>query len=97
MTEQLFSSDFEVFGKVQGVFFRKYTKNRAVELNLLGWCMNTAAGTVKGQIQGSVRQIQEMQHWLQNVGSPSSKVERAVFTAPEKIDSPSFTSFKILH
>ena len=33
---------FEVFGKVQGVFFRKYTKAQAQALGVTGWCRNTA-------------------------------------------------------
>ena len=33
---------FEVFGKVQGVFFRKYTKQQAQALGVTGWCRNTA-------------------------------------------------------
>ncbi|KAG9289550.1 hypothetical protein G9A89_002323 [Geosiphon pyriformis] len=32
---------FEVAGTVQGVWFRKYTKNKAVELNLVGWVCNS--------------------------------------------------------
>lgn len=38
----------------------QHTKIRADELKLTGWCMNTAAGTVKGQVQGNTKQIQEM-------------------------------------
>lgn len=80
--------------------------------------MNTAAGTVKGQMEGNTKQIQEMlegtiellrfcdfsislfvyrQHWLQNIGSPTSKIEKAIFSAPKKIESPSFSDFKIIH
>lgn len=43
---------FEVFGKVQGVSFRQYTLTKASSLGLAGWCMNTAQGTVSGEMQG---------------------------------------------
>jgi acylphosphatase len=48
----LVSVDYEIFGKVQGVFFRKFTAAEANKLKLVGWVMNTDKGTVKGQIQG---------------------------------------------
>ncbi|CAG8773656.1 6327_t:CDS:2, partial [Acaulospora morrowiae] len=31
------SLTYEVFGKVQGVFFRKFTREKAIELKLVGW------------------------------------------------------------
>ena len=43
--------EFEVFGRVQGVFFRKYTKAKAEELGLTGWCRNTHRGTVQGEFE----------------------------------------------
>jgi acylphosphatase len=46
-----FTTDFEVDGRVQGVFFRACTEKKAKELGLVGWVMNTAQGTVKGVCQ----------------------------------------------
>lgn len=43
-----------------GVFFRKHTAKKAIELRLNGWCMNTACGSVKGFIEGPEREINEM-------------------------------------
>uniref|UniRef100_A0A0E9T514 acylphosphatase n=1 Tax=Anguilla anguilla TaxID=7936 RepID=A0A0E9T514_ANGAN len=40
------------FGRVQGVFFRKYTQAEGKKLGLVGWVRNTEAGTVQGQLQG---------------------------------------------
>jgi len=51
---------FEVYGKVQGVFFRKYTKITADSLKLVGWCQNTADGTVIGEAQGLDANIQKL-------------------------------------
>jgi acylphosphatase len=46
-----YSADFEVYGRVQGVFFRASTVEKANALGVVGWIMNTHYGTVKGMIQ----------------------------------------------
>ncbi|MCS5639818.1 MAG: acylphosphatase, partial [Candidatus Marinimicrobia bacterium] len=38
--------DVIIAGRVQGVWFRKYTQNKARELGLTGWVCNEANGTV---------------------------------------------------
>ncbi|KAG7308676.1 hypothetical protein JYU34_005898 [Plutella xylostella] len=87
--------DFEVFGKVQGVFFRKHTLKKAMDLGLKGWVMNTAQGTVVGQAQGPPEVINHFKAWLQNVGSPKSKIEKASFKNEGPIPSLAFKSFEI--
>ena len=82
---------FEVFGRVQGVFFRKYTERKANELGLAGWVRNTSRGSVEGEVaqrstagrshqSESEAALQQMEHWLGKVGSPKSTIERASFT-----------------
>ncbi|KAM3180679.1 hypothetical protein ACTXT7_015827 [Hymenolepis weldensis] len=48
---------FEVFGLVQGVFFRKSTQSQAREYNLVGWVRNNRSGTVEGEAEGAALQI----------------------------------------
>jgi acylphosphatase len=48
----LASADFEVTGRVQGVFFRACTKQKAEELGIVGQVRNTPDGAVAGTIQG---------------------------------------------
>ncbi|XP_039624983.1 acylphosphatase-1-like isoform X2 [Polypterus senegalus] len=48
----LVSVDYEIFGDVQGVFFRKYTEEQGRKLKLVGWVKNTPRDTVVGQVQG---------------------------------------------
>lgn len=91
----LASMDFEVFGKVQGVFFRKHTQRRAFELGLKGWVMNTAQGTVVGQAQGPPAAIEDLKIWLQKIGSPKSRVEKASFKNESPIANCAFRSFDI--
>ena len=49
---------FEVHGRVQRVFFRNHTVDEAVRLGLVGWVANTARGTVTGEAQGPVGQLE---------------------------------------
>lgn len=95
MTEKKIRLEFEVFGKVQGVFFRKYTMNKSRELSLKGWVRNTKGGTVIGIIEGQSDNVEEMKRWLQYIGSPSSKIERAEFKNEKEIDDYSFSDFNI--
>lgn len=87
--------EFEVFGMVQGVFFRKYTKQQADKLSITGWCMNTRDDTVKGEIEGTEDKVNQMKQWLQNTGSPSSRITRAVFSPLKAIDRPAYENFAI--
>ena len=72
---------FQVYGKVQGVFFRKYTQRTAIELGgVNGWIRNTARGTVAGQVAcRSLRKCNKMKVWLQSEGSPRSEIDYAEF------------------
>ncbi|EDV49058.1 uncharacterized protein Dere_GG16952 [Drosophila erecta] len=95
VAKQLFACNFEVFGRVQGVFFRKYTEQEAKRLGVRGWCMNTRDETVKGQLEAPLAELNEMKHWLQTKGSPSSKISKAEFSPAQEIDGYTFTSFAI--
>lgn len=90
-----FLCEFEVFGRVQGVFFRKYTKQQADLLQLTGWCQNTRDDTVKGEIEGPEDKVNQMKQWLQNTGSPSSQITKAVFSQLKAIDTPVHNTFVI--
>ena len=64
----------KVHGKVQGVFFRKNTQQKALELGLSGWVKNEDDGTVSVEIEGELHSILAMQSWLR-LGPPNSQVE----------------------
>ncbi|XP_043276684.1 acylphosphatase-1-like [Venturia canescens] len=87
--------DFEVFGRVQGVFFRKYTQQRGKELGLKGWCMNTKGGSVVGRIEGEKSKVDDMKHWLQKIGSPQSLIDKAEFRNERDISELTFADFSI--
>ncbi|XP_003489023.1 acylphosphatase-1-like [Bombus vosnesenskii] len=92
---QLVGVDFEVYGRVQGVFFRKYTQKRGTELGLKGWCMNTHQGTVVGRLEGSKSKVEEMKNWLRYTGSPESAIDKAEFRNEQEISQPTFANFEI--
>lgn len=78
-----FGFRFRVFGKVQGVFFRKYTKRKAIELEgVVGWIRNTSEGTVEGEVAcETLQKCNEMKVWLKSEGSPRSEIDYAQFHA----------------
>ncbi len=53
MTDQIKQYRILVSGIVQGVFFRKYTYEKANELKLSGWVKNLPNGNVELLIKGS--------------------------------------------
>ena len=78
-----------ISGKVQGVFFRAYTKQKADELLLSGWVRNMPDGSVEALIYGAEEKIESMLSWFHR-GSPEAVVSSVVIdeTAqpPEELD-----------
>ncbi|XP_067135003.1 acylphosphatase-2-like isoform X2 [Centruroides vittatus] len=89
------SVDFEVFGRVQGVFFRRDTRETAQKLNLKGWVKNTRHSTVVGTVQGEKSAVDEMKHWLSHIGSKSSKIEKCNFSNEKDISAFEFSDFSV--
>ncbi|XP_069574624.1 acylphosphatase-1 [Brachyistius frenatus] len=94
--EDLISVEYEIFGRVQGVFFRKYTQAEGKKHGLVGWVQNTAAGTVRGELQGPRSKVEEMQEWLKTTGSPKSNITRAEFKKEKTTDKLEYSSFDIV-
>ncbi len=91
----LISCDFEIFGTVQGVFFRKHTQQQATKLNLIGWVKNAASGTVQGHMEGRKEDINQMKIWLRTKGSPKSKITKAEFSNEKTITQLNGKSFSV--
>jgi acylphosphatase len=64
-----------VTGRVQGVFFRAYTRDEAVKLGLTGWVRNKSDGTVEAIVEGEDMTVDKMINWFYK-GSPHSHVEK---------------------
>ena len=89
---------YEVFGKVQGVYFRKFTKTTADSLSLLGSVQNTKTKTVIGEAIGDHSNILKFKEWLTTVGSPSSRIDKTEIKITENYtsDYSKFKEFKII-
>ncbi|CAF0919650.1 unnamed protein product [Brachionus calyciflorus] len=94
-TLKFLNIDYEIFGKVQGVFFRKYTQQEGKKLGLVGWVMNTEKGSVVGQIQGKEDAVKKMKDWLRKTGSPKCRIDRAEFKNEKFIDKLDFSAFDV--
>uniref|UniRef100_A0A383VSR5 Acylphosphatase n=1 Tax=Tetradesmus obliquus TaxID=3088 RepID=A0A383VSR5_TETOB len=87
---------FEVSGRVQGVYFRKFTVQKASALKLVGWVANTLRGTVVGECQGPEQQLQEMKQWLCTEGSPYSHIEDCKISNERQLQQLEFEVFERL-
>ncbi len=59
-------------GRVQGVSFRYYTRQKAQQLGLFGWVKNLPDGSVEANICGEPAQVRAMQTWLKHGPSHAS-------------------------
>lgn len=77
-------------GRVQGVCFRYYARERAVELGLQGWVMNLADGRVETVAEGDADRVESYLSWCRN-GPPMAVVRRIdVVEEPAKGDLMTF-------
>jgi acylphosphatase len=63
-----------VSGKVQGVFFRQNTLEKAKTLGLKGWVRNTQDGSVEAVFEGEKEKVEKILEWMK-IGPPLAKVE----------------------
>jgi acylphosphatase len=64
-----------VHGQVQGVGFRFFVRNHAINLNLTGWVRNLPEGSVETQAFGPIPDLERLLHYI-NTGSVGSRVEQ---------------------
>ncbi len=83
---------FTISGQVQGVFYRKYTRLKAIELEIKGNVRNIENGDVQVFGTGSTKNLNVFAEWLKE-GSPMSKVKTVDF---EPLPLQVFQDFHIL-
>ena len=81
-----------VKGRVQGVFFRDYTRKQALQFNLTGWVRNLPDGSVEALFCGDEKKVSDMLSWLK-LGSPQSRVDS--FQINNIHSDESFSTFNI--
>jgi acylphosphatase len=74
----------QVYGDVQGVFYRHFTKKKATSLNLTGWCRNEADGSVLIFAEGEKEAISQLVEWCHQ-GSPMARVKEIKTNQEESI------------
>jgi acylphosphatase len=65
--------NIRVGGRVQGVFYRASTADKAKELGLKGFVLNEPAGSVYIEVEGEELQVNEMIGWARK-GPPRANV-----------------------
>jgi acylphosphatase len=81
-----------VSGKVQGVFFRQSTKEKATASAITGTVSNLDDGRVKIIATGTKEQLDALVSWCHH-GPPKAKVEKVI---TEEISLQNFRGFTII-
>jgi len=71
-----------VLGKVQGVFFRSSTRDKAEELSLSGWVRNLDDGRVEAVFEGEKETVDKMVEWCK-AGPENAKVTKVEVVAED--------------
>ncbi len=69
-----------VEGRVQGVCFRHYARETAIQLGLVGWVRNCPDGAVETLIHGPDEAVKQMIEWLEH--GPSSAIVSRIQVNP---------------
>lgn len=70
-------AELRITGRVQGVFYRATTRDKAQELGLNGWIRNMTDGSVRLVVEGSRDAIEALVDWAE-VGPPRAEVDKVV-------------------
>jgi acylphosphatase len=82
-----------ITGKVQGVFFRKYTQLKAQKIGVKGWVKNTSDGRVMVYAIANENTLHDLITWCQK-GSPMSVVKNVEVVWLDDLEA--ITGFEIM-
>lgn len=89
---QMISMHSYVSGKVQGVWFRGSTKEKADQLGLTGWVRNLPDKRVEVLVSGERDKVSELQAWLKKGPKLALVTELIEAEVPLQV----FTRFDVL-
>jgi acylphosphatase len=75
MNKHINHISMRIHGKVQGVFFRASTQNKAQELGLKGFVQNETDGTVYLEAEGDMEALKKLEQWAHE-GPDQARVDR---------------------
>jgi acylphosphatase len=78
-----------VRGRVQGVFFRVETRDRARSLGVSGWVRNAPRGEVEAVFEGDAPRVESMVDWCHR-GPAGAAVEKVEVAWEEPQDEAGF-------
>ncbi len=84
--------NIKVFGRVQGVFFRHTAKQKAKELNIIGFARNESDSSVYIEAEGKEENLKKFLDWCHQ-GSAFAEVEKVEFEFKPEIKN--FNDFVI--
>ena len=84
---------FVVYGRVQGVGFRYFTRKEAEKIGIKGTVRNCVDGSVEIVAEGNHDQLQDFYNWLK-VGPRTASVERVL---EDNIENKHYPDFSIIH
>lgn len=79
----------EIFGEVQGVWYRYFTKKEADKLGLCGYVINREDGSVYAEVSGPGKVVEQLINWCKK-GSPLSRVDKVLVGDIEKVHQAKF-------
>ena len=82
----------KVYGKVQGVWFRKYTLDSARDIGVVGMVKNLVDGTVLVNASGKDGNLRKFKELLEN-GSSNSRVDKIDYSWEDS--SIEYSTFEI--
>ena len=73
--EESTARHLRVRGRVQGVFFRASTRQRAREAGVNGWVRNRPDGSVEAWLEGDPEDVAVVERWIRGGGPRSARVD----------------------
>lgn len=80
-------------GRVQGVFFRAWTRDQARELGVSGWVRNASDGSVEAHIEGDEAAVSQLIDRMRQ-GPPSAQIENVQV---EEVPAEGLDRFEVRH
>ena len=71
--------EIKVTGRVQGVWFRRFSQEKAGILGIKGWVKNTPDGNVTIVAQGEKKDLETFLDYLK-IGPPRARVDKIIWS-----------------